>query len=160
MMPELTLRYENAKGETGVLFGVNVRPLVEGKWKRAKNGLAFTLIPENPIIAFRKFHFVDHHNWIYLHKKRRLYANVDMADDEDMGFRIKSNRSDTVSLQNIVDNSNASACLRSVKCFLICLTCPGSSRLRLITCRQLLPCKYRLANIDELTYERQTHRRR
>lgn len=26
---ELTLRYENDKGETGVLFGVNVRPLVE-----------------------------------------------------------------------------------------------------------------------------------
>ena len=31
----------------------------------------------------------------------RLYANVDMVDDEDMGFRMKSNQSDTVSLQNI-----------------------------------------------------------
>ena len=31
----------------------------------------------------------------------RVYANVDMWDDEGMGFRVHSVRGDTVSLQNI-----------------------------------------------------------
>jgi len=35
--------------------------------QRKGNGIAFTLIPENPIIAFQKFHFNEKHNWIYLH---------------------------------------------------------------------------------------------
>ena len=96
---DLTLNYENDKGETGVLLGVNMRPMTGGNGKG--NGLAFTLIPDNPIIAFRKFHFVDDHNWIYLHKNMRVYANVDMRDNSDMGLRIQSNLRDTVSLQNI-----------------------------------------------------------
>ncbi|WP_455592000.1 translocation/assembly module TamB domain-containing protein [Bacteroides sp.] len=96
---DLTLKYENDKGETGVLLGVNVRPLLGGAGKG--DGLAFTLIPANPIIAFRKFHFVDDHNWIYLHKNMRVYANVDLRDNSDMGFRMQSNRRDTTSLQNI-----------------------------------------------------------
>ena len=96
---ELLVDYKNEKGETGVLLGVNARPLFEGHGKG--NGIAFTLIPENPIIAFQKFHFNEKHNWIYLHKNMRVYANVDMWDDEGMGFRIHSVPGDTVSLQNI-----------------------------------------------------------
>lgn len=64
---ELLAEYKNEKGKTGVLLGVNARPLVGGRGKG--DGLAFTLIPEEPIIAFRKFHFNEDHNWIYLHKK-------------------------------------------------------------------------------------------
>ena len=82
-----------------MLLGVNARPLVGGRGKG--DGLAFTLIPEEPIIAFRKFHFNEDHNWIYLHKNMRVYANVDMWDDEGMGFRVHSVQGDTVSLQNI-----------------------------------------------------------
>ncbi|EKJ90621.1 TamB, inner membrane protein subunit of TAM complex [Bacteroides finegoldii] len=96
---ELLVDYKNEKGETGVLLGVNARPLFEGHGKG--NGIAFTLIPENPIIAFQKFHFNEKHNWVYLHKNMRVYANVDMWDDEGMGFRIHSVPGDTVSLQNI-----------------------------------------------------------
>lgn len=96
---ELLVDFKNGKGETGVLLGVNARPLFEGKGKG--DGLAFTLIPEEPIIAFQKFHFNEKHNWIYVHKNMRVYANVDMWDDEGMGFRVHSVRGDTVSLQNI-----------------------------------------------------------
>lgn len=96
---ELMVDYKNHKGETGVLLGVNVRPLTEGHGKG--EGLAFSLIPENPVIAFRQFHFDEKHNWVYLHKNMRVYANVDMWDDEGMGLRIHSLPGDTVSLQNI-----------------------------------------------------------
>lgn len=87
------------KEKRGVLLGVNARPLFEGQGKG--DGLAFTLIPEEPIIAFQKFHFNENHNWIYVHKNMCVYANVDMWDDEGMGFRVHSVRGDTVSLQNI-----------------------------------------------------------
>lgn len=96
---ELQVEYKNEKGETGVLLGVNARPLFEGRGKG--NGLVFKLTPEEPVIAFRKFHFNEKSNWIYLHKNMRVYANVDMWDDEGMGFRMHSLRSDTISLQNI-----------------------------------------------------------
>lgn len=92
---EMTLQYWNSKGETGVLFGVNARLRSNG------DGLVFKLIPQQPIIAYRKFHFVEDHNWIYLHKNRRVYANVDMLADEGMGFRLHSVQGDTVSLQNM-----------------------------------------------------------
>lgn len=96
---ELTFRYENEKGETGVLFGVNARPISSGEGKG--EGLILSLIPENPVIAYRKFHFVEGANWVYLHKNLHVYANVDMMDDTDMGFRIHSSQTDTTSLQNI-----------------------------------------------------------
>ncbi len=96
---ELMAEYKNGKGETGVLLGVNARPLIKGQGRG--DGLAFTLIPAEPVIAFRKFHFNEDHNWIYLHKNMRVYANVDMWDDEGMGFRVHSVQGDTVSLQNI-----------------------------------------------------------
>lgn len=95
----ITVRYENAQGETGVLLGVNARPLYGGNGKG--NGVAFTLTPEEPIIAFRKFRFIDQHNWIYLHKNMRMYASVDLMGPDNMGFRMHSIQSDTTSLQNM-----------------------------------------------------------
>ena len=47
---ELLVDYKNGKGETGVLLGVNARPLFEGQGKG--NGIAFTLIPENRLSPF------------------------------------------------------------------------------------------------------------
>ena len=54
---ELTVDYVNGKGQTGVLFGINARPLTEGHGRG--NGVLLNLIPAEPIIAFRKFHFAD-----------------------------------------------------------------------------------------------------
>ena len=80
-------------------LGINARPLIEGRGRG--NGIAFRLTPAEPIIAFQKFRFVDNSDWIYLHKNMRVYANVDMDSDDGLCFRMQSDRSDTVSLQNI-----------------------------------------------------------
>lgn len=97
---ELTLNYVDAKGDTGLDLGINARPLIEGRGRG--NGIAFRLTPAEPIIAFQKFHFVDNSDWIYLHKNMRVYANVDMdSEDLDSASVCSSDRSDTVSLQNI-----------------------------------------------------------
>lgn len=96
---ELTVNYTDEKGETGVLLGLNARPLTEGNGKG--NGMLLRLVPDEPVLAFRKFRFADGHNWIYLHKNMRVYANVDMGSDEGLCFRMQSNPADTVSLQNI-----------------------------------------------------------
>ena len=96
---ELTLNYVDAKGDTGLDLGINARPLIEGRGRG--NGIAFRLTPAEPIIAFQKFRFVDNSDWIYLHKNMRVYANVDMDSDDGLCFRMQSDRSDTVSLQNI-----------------------------------------------------------
>lgn len=96
---ELKAHYVDGQGKTGLLFGINARPLSEGHGKG--NGLLLQLTPQEPVIAFRKFRFEENCNWLYLHKDMRLYANVDMNSDEGMGFRMQSDKNDTVSLQNM-----------------------------------------------------------
>ena len=96
---ELTAHYVDGKGNTGVLFGIKAKPLSEGHGKG--NGLLFQLTPEKPVFAFRTFHFADKSNWLYLHKNMRVYANIDMESDQGLSFRVQSNPSDTISLQNI-----------------------------------------------------------
>ncbi len=96
---ELTMNYTDKQGKTGVLLGLNARSLTEGHGKG--DGLLLRVTPAEPIIAFRKFRFVDESNWIYLHKNMRVYANVDMDSDDGLCFRMQSDRSDTLSLQNI-----------------------------------------------------------
>ncbi len=151
---ELLVDYKNEKGETGVLLGVNARPLFEGHGKG--NGIAFTLIPENPIIAFQKFHFNEKHNWIYLHKNMRVYANVDMWDDEGMGFRIHSVPGDTVSLQNIdVEIRRIRlAELSSVLPYFPEITGLFSAEAHYVQTEKDLQLSAELS-IDELTYERE-----
>lgn len=96
---ELKAHYVDGQGNTGLLFGINARPLSEGHGKG--NGLLLQLTPQEPVIAFRKFRFEENANWLYLHKDMRLYANVDMDSDEGMGFRMQSDKNDTISLQNM-----------------------------------------------------------
>ena len=96
---ELTLDFTDHRGEKGVLLGLNARPLTEGHGKG--NGLLLQLTPQEPVIAYRHFKFVEKSNWIYLHKNMRVYANIDMESDKGLCFRMKSNMADTVSLQNI-----------------------------------------------------------
>ncbi len=92
---ELTVDFENAKGEKGLLLGLRARP------RRSGDGLVINLIPDEPIVAFRQFKFIDNNNWMYLHNNMRVYANIDMLDTEGTGFRMHSVREDTVSLQNM-----------------------------------------------------------
>ena len=96
---ELTVGFTDGQGKTGILLGLNARPLTEGNGKG--NGMLLHLTPEEPIVAYRKFRFKDAHNWVYLHKNMRVYANIDMQGDDGIGFRMQSDTQDTVSLQNI-----------------------------------------------------------
>ena len=151
---ELVAQYINDKGKTGLLFGVNAKPLYGGLGKG--NGLALTLVPEEPVIAFHKFRFEEHHNWIYLHKNMRVYANVDMQDNEGMGIRMQSLPSDTVSLQNMDVELRR---IRLEEVFSILPYMPQitgllSAEAHYIQTEKSLELSAE-ASIDELTYERQ-----
>ena len=95
----ITLEYIDDKGETGVLLGLDARPLKEGHGKG--NGVVFNLTPENPILAYRKFEFKDRSKWIYLHNDMRVYADVNMRSDDGLVVSLQSDRQDTISLQNM-----------------------------------------------------------
>ena len=151
---ELTLNYVDAKGDTGLDLGINARPLIEGRGRG--NGIAFRLTPAEPIIAFQKFHFVDNSDWIYLHKNMRVYANVDMWDDEGMGFRVHSVQGDTVSLQNIDVEIRRIRLdeITSVLPYFPEITGLFSAEAHYIQTEKDLQLSAE-ASIDELTYERQ-----
>ena len=151
---ELTAQYINDKGKTGLLFGVNAKPLYGGRGKG--NGIALTLIPEEPVIAFHKFRFEDHHNWIYLHNNMRVYANVDMQDNEGMGIRMQSLPSDTVSLQNMDVELRRIRLdeLFSILPYMPDITGLLSAEAHYIQTENSLELSAE-ASIDELTYERQ-----
>lgn len=151
---ELMVEYKNVRGKTGVLLGVNARPLVGGNGKG--DGIAFTLIPKEPIIAFRKFHFNENHNWIYLHKNMRVYANVDMLDNEGMGVRVHSVQGDTVSLQNLDIEARKIRLkeISSVLPYFPEITGLFTAEAHYIQTEKDLQLSAEVA-IDELTYERQ-----
>ncbi|KAA6325865.1 hypothetical protein EZS27_024966, partial [termite gut metagenome] len=89
---ELMLDYENEKGEKGILLGVNARP-------STRNGVRLTFIPEEPIVAFRKFHF-NEHNRVSIRNDFHVIADVEMLDKDNTGIRIHSLR-DTTSQQTL-----------------------------------------------------------
>ena len=151
---ELTVNYVDGEGQTGVLFGVNARPLTEGQGKG--NGVLLNLTPAEPVIAYRKFHFVDNSNWVYLHKNMRVYANIDMDSDNGLGFRMQSDRNDSVSLQNMnVELSRLQLGeLSEVLPYMPRLTGLFSAEAQYIQTPTSLQVSAE-ANIDELTYERQ-----
>ena len=148
------MNYVDGKGQTGVLFGVNARPLTEGHGKG--NGVLLNLTPAEPVIAYRKFHFVDNSNWIYLHNNMRVYANIDMDSDNGLGFRMQSDKNDSISLQNMnVELSRFQLGeLSEVLPYMPRLTGLFSAEAQYIQTPTSLQVSAE-ANIDELTYERQ-----
>lgn len=96
---ELNLNYVDGEEHTGLDLGIHARPITDTHHR--SDGMLFRLTPAEPIIAFRKFRFVEENNWIYLHRNMRVYASVDMKDNDDVGFRMRSVAEDTLSLQNI-----------------------------------------------------------
>ena len=150
----LVVEYKNGKGETGVLLGVEARPLTGGNGKG--DGVAFRLLPEEPIIAFRKFHFNENHNWIYLHKNMRVYANVDMWDSEGMGFRVHSVQGDTTALQNLDVEIRRIRLdeISSVLPYFPAITGLLSAEAHYVQTEKNMQVSAE-ANIEKLTYERQ-----
>ena len=98
---DMNINYIDGKGKTGLKLGFNAQPVVNGGKGGGANGLLVYLTPEEPIVAYRQFHFNEDYNWLYLHQDKRLYAHVDMRADEGLRFRMRSDRNDTVSLQNM-----------------------------------------------------------
>ena len=98
---DMNINYIDGKGKTGLQLGFNAQPVVNGGRNGGANGMLVYLTPEEPIVAYRKFRFNEENNWLYLHQDKRLYANVDMQGDEGLRFRLRSDRNDTVSLQNM-----------------------------------------------------------
>ena len=98
---DMNINYIDGKGKTGLQLGINAQPVVNGGRNGGANGLLVYLTPEEPIVAYRKFLFNENNNWLYLHQDKRLYANIDMKSDEGLRFRMRSDRSDTISLQNM-----------------------------------------------------------
>jgi hypothetical protein len=52
-----------------------------------KTGDFAKFIPEEPIVAFRKFRF-NEDNGVYLRHDKHVLANVEMLDKDGMGVRI------------------------------------------------------------------------
>lgn len=97
----MNVHYIDGKGKTGLQLGFNAQPVENGGKNGGANGLLVYLTPEEPVVAYRKFRFNEDYNWLYLHQDKRLYANIDMRSDEGLRFRMRSDRSDTISLQNM-----------------------------------------------------------
>lgn len=90
---ELTLRFEDGKGETGILLGVNAQT--------KKNGVLFRLTPDRPVVAFRNFDF-NGHNSVFVRDDYRVFADVEMLDKAGMGLLVHSiEEEDTTFMQNL-----------------------------------------------------------
>lgn len=87
------LEFKEGDNKQGLLFGVDIEP--------QKGGVLFSLIPDRPIIAFKKFGFRNFKNRVFVRDDLRFFAEVDMLEDKSVGFRMESNLTDTVSRQNM-----------------------------------------------------------
>jgi len=98
---DLNLTFEDKYKRTGLLFGVNARP-VPGEVEGTTAGVMMHITPEEPIIGFRKFQFTDDKNWVYLRAQdHRVFTQVDLKGENDLGIMVNSNDEDSVSLQNL-----------------------------------------------------------
>lgn len=87
----LIVRYNNEKGETGAHIGL--------KSVLRKRGISLHVIPENPILVYRKFN-LNPENYIFLADKGRILADMRLTDDNGTGLQIYS-VPDSTSLQDI-----------------------------------------------------------
>lgn len=89
----IDLDFEGSKGAKGLLLGVEVTP--------HDKHTHFVLSPQDPVIAFKKFKFRDKKNWLFLRDDFRIYSDIDLQEDRNIGFKMYSNDKDTTSLQNM-----------------------------------------------------------
>jgi len=98
---DINLTFEDKNGTTGLLFGLNAKPVADD-YSETTSGYMFHFIPENPIIGFQEFKFVDDHDWLYLRSNDlHVSTRLELKSDNDLGIMVKSNDEDTLSLQNL-----------------------------------------------------------
>ena len=89
---QLLLKYFDAEGKEGLLFGVRAA--------MRKEGISLHLIPDDPVLAYKTFH-LNRRNYIYMGNDRRVRANVSLLDSAGMGIRLYSLPADTTVLQDL-----------------------------------------------------------
>ena len=82
--------------KTGALIGM--KAVLRDK------GISLHMLPENPILVYRKFHLNDE-NYIFLSDKGRIHADMRLNDDNGTGLQIYSVPDSTV-LQDVTVNIN------------------------------------------------------
>lgn len=98
---ELNLTFEDEHGHIGLQLGMNARPVAATEEGRP-GGMMIRLTPEEPVIAFRKFQFEERKNWVFLRRTdQRVFTEIDLRGDNNLGIMVKSNDEDTLSLQNV-----------------------------------------------------------
>lgn len=88
---ELLFTFKDYQNKLGLLFGLQARPLGDG--------ISVHFIPEEPVIAFRKFRF-NKDNHVMVHANGSVVANVEMLDNTGQGFLVHS-MPDSIALQNL-----------------------------------------------------------
>lgn len=92
----MMVRYDNAQNQTGALIGMEA-VLREG-------GISLHVLPEEPILIYRKFR-LNKDNYIFLSDKGRLHADMKLQDDNGTGLQIYS-VADSTSLQDVTLSVN------------------------------------------------------
>ena len=92
----MMVRYANARNQTGALIGMEA-VLREG-------GISLHVLPEEPILVYRKFR-LNKDNYIFLSDKGRLHADMKLQDDNGTGLQIYS-VADSTSMQDVTLSVN------------------------------------------------------
>lgn len=92
----MMVKYANARNETGALIGLEA-VLREG-------GISLHVLPEEPILVYRKFQ-LNKDNYIFLSDKGRIHADMKLYDERGTGLQIYS-VADSTSLQDVTVSVN------------------------------------------------------
>lgn len=92
----MMVRYDNARNETGALIGLEA--VLRDK------GISLHMLPEEPILIYRKFR-LNKDNYIFLSDKGRLHADMKLYDERGTGLQIYS-VPDSTSLQDVTVSVN------------------------------------------------------
>ena len=80
---DLNLQYFDDKQEKGVDMGI--------KCEMYDDGWTFYVMPEHPYIAYTLFN-INPDQYIFVRKDGKIYANLNILDNEGMGIKIHSNQ--------------------------------------------------------------------
>lgn len=92
----MMVKYDNARNETGALIGMEA--VLRDK------GISLHMLPEEPILIYRKFQ-LNKDNYIFLSDKGRIHADMKLYDERGTGLQIYS-VPDSTSLQDITVSVN------------------------------------------------------
>ena len=92
----MMVKYGNAQNQTGALIGMEA--VLRDK------GISLHMLPENPILVYRKFQ-LNKDNYIFLSDKGRIHADMKLYDEKGTGLQIYS-VPDSTSLQDITVSVN------------------------------------------------------